>query len=684
MGWFDDDFNKWNVGNRIRNMVWTVGGKYDAKVDITSTKSAETDGKDVKISDPEVLTKYGLSRKDAMNVSLYTSAHEGSHLKYSDMKTFIEALKQANEEYYDMNTFNGLCQLVEDARVDGLTSKYRPGFGDMREDALRSLTPGITPTGDDREDVIRILSLESGGIDVKKLFDWTKRYKDFDKAKISNVLDMIKDVPDLTQEEALNRAKAIYDTLFGKPEEPEPEEEEEPGEGEDDTEEDMEDIIKGHDPVPGSEREVDEDSEAEPSDGDSEDVEDSEKTPGEAGVTAGKGGSESPVKLSEDALKDMAEKLSKSSPMDIMDKEEKERLEELKHRKAYKEKESDKLRDDFERDAKNIKKRAGKDLWTPNEKAERERMYCRGEHAGTNLYYADPYDKDSKDGTVASLSKRNYRTRDSRDTYHKSMKTKADGTGRYLAGVFRESFRASKDDEAYTASSGKFSVKRSHHIPTGGNVFTKTEYDEEGGFVVDVVLDASGSMGMREDNLAYNAYALTKGLTDAGIPTRVVTFRNERATQVVERLKDYDSKDVEGVLGYYAGGENRDGLALAMIGDELLRRSEAHKIMIVFSDGCPCDGNRPEIVSKMGGSPRYVADFRPEGHKTAVEDTAHVIRKLRSSDVAVMGVFYGNAGRDLEMEKKMYGNDFAFIQNVNNFAPQAVKYIKKQIMAVTE
>ena len=59
-----------------------------------------------------------------------------------------------------------------------------------------------------------------------------------------------------------------------------------------------------------------------------------------------------------------------------------------------------------------------------------------------------------------------------------------------------------------------------------------------------------------------------------------------------------------------------------------------------------------------------------------MKDTAFEIRSLRSNGVCVLGVFTGKE-KDLLAEKKIFGRDFAYIRNIQNFSRVVGQYLRK-------
>jgi len=119
----------------------------------------------------------------------------------------------------------------------------------------------------------------------------------------------------------------------------------------------------------------------------------------------------------------------------------------------------------------------------------------------------------------------------------------------------------------------------------------------------------------------------------------------------------------------FASGENRDGLAVRATHDSMLNRQETHKILILLSDGKPCNIN----VSRPGM--RNPSDYTGE---KAVKDTAFKIRRAKALGISVLGIFAGNF-EDVPAEKKIFGKGFAYIRDISNFSHIVGVYLRRQL-----
>lgn len=205
-------------------------------------------------------------------------------------------------------------------------------------------------------------------------------------------------------------------------------------------------------------------------------------------------------------------------------------------------------------------------------------------------------------------------------------------------------------------------------------VFNKVLKNEKGGYVVDILLDASGSQRMNQGHVASQAYIISEALTLASIPNRVMGFSSFLDYTILRRYRNYDSPRSENknIFEYYSAGNNRDGLAIQSVAQGLLKREEENKIMIILSDGKPND----IIISKVAriglkGKVSYKG-------AAAIKDTALEVRKARKSGILVLGVFTGKE-EDLHAEKFIYGKDFIYTKNVDRFADIVGTFLKRVI-----
>jgi nitric oxide reductase activation protein len=223
---------------------------------------------------------------------------------------------------------------------------------------------------------------------------------------------------------------------------------------------------------------------------------------------------------------------------------------------------------------------------------------------------------------------------------------------------------------------GNVCANRAWRISRSNNnkIFYKDIVNEKGRYVIDILLDGSGSQSRNQGNVATQAYIISKALVKSNIPNRVIGFSSFMDYTILKRFRDYDDNEAtcENIFDYFCTGNNRDGLAIKSICHELINRDEENKILIVLSDGKPND-------VKIGKD-REKAIRGEMSYKGAVgvKDTASEVRKARSNNIKVLGVFTGKED-SIEAERLIYGKDFIYTKNIDNFSEIVSTYLKKII-----
>lgn len=305
------------------------------------------------------------------------------------------------------------------------------------------------------------------------------------------------------------------------------------------------------------------------------------------------------------------------------------------------------------------------------EEKRRNLLLCRGIHSDCSLYFTE--------GVLKHAVLRNYqyeyakkqRDKNRYEYYnnHRMVKNNIRQLSDMLkkALVIRDEVQETISDRGRIVPSRLWRIGRSHD----SRVFLRKLNHDNSDFVVDVLIDASGSQRKRQGQVAMQAYILSEALSIANVPHRVMSFCTFWDYTILHRFREYedDRSANENIFEYNTSSNNRDGLAIKAAGYELLNREEEHKILIVLSDGRPYDVilNRPNARNPQ-----------PYQGKYAISDTAFEVRKLRSKGVCVLGVFAGEE-KDLPAEKKIFGKDFAYIRDVAGFSGIVGRYLLKQL-----
>ena len=298
-------------------------------------------------------------------------------------------------------------------------------------------------------------------------------------------------------------------------------------------------------------------------------------------------------------------------------------------------------------------------------------LMCRGVHSDCSLYFTE--------GVLKNPVKRNYQYEYAKRLRNKNIWLYHDKHRivkrniSVLTDTLRKSLILRSETQTVLSDRGQIVPSRLWRVGRSqdAKLFERELKADASDFVVDVLIDASGSQMSRQGEVALQAYIISEALSNVEIPHRVMSFCTFWDYTILHRFREYDDPRSanENIFNYVTSSNNRDGLAIKTAGYGLLVREEEKKILIVLSDGKPYDVlvNRPNARNP-----------KPYQGKEAIADTATEIRRLRNLDVSVLGVFAGEE-KDLATEKKIFGKDFAYIRNIKNFSKIVGRYLTKQL-----
>ena len=306
-------------------------------------------------------------------------------------------------------------------------------------------------------------------------------------------------------------------------------------------------------------------------------------------------------------------------------------------------------------------------------KKEQERInqkLCRGAHADCSLYFTDGILRNPVLANAQYVNAKRHVEKNKR-LFMNSGNMLARNI-EHLSDELKRSLNRRNEPEDSMAWSGEILPRMLWKVgrkEDPGKLFKKTILRNHSEFVVDILMDASGSQRDRQGQVALQAYIISESLSNNRVPHRIMSFCSFWDYTILQRFREYDSPREENkrIAEFVTSSNNRDGLAIRAAGDSLLQRPEDGKILIVLSDGKPNDVivNRPNSRNPKP----YYGDY-------AVKDTAFEVRKLRSSGVCVLGVFTGEE-KELAADKKIFGKDFAYIRNIESFSRVVGRYLRK-------
>lgn len=313
----------------------------------------------------------------------------------------------------------------------------------------------------------------------------------------------------------------------------------------------------------------------------------------------------------------------------------------------------------------------GKSYLTEPEQKQMNRKLCYGAHKGCSIYMTEGILKNPVvQNNTYVLTKRS--KEHNLNTYRQNTNVTRRNI-EMLRQMLERALRARNERDLVPAQYGRLRPERLWKIGRTREyqLFDKETQKLNEEFVVELLIDASGSQQKRQNYVALQSFVVSRALSYAGIPHRAMSFCTFWEYTVMQRFRDYEDppeKDWE-LFEFRGSSNNRDGLAIRVAAASLLEREEPNKVLIVLSDGRPNDRNvnRPG----MENAPLYTGEY-------AVKDTAMEVRRARGLGIAVLGVFMGEE-EDLPAERKIFGKDFAYIKNIANFSNVVGRYLKKQL-----
>ena len=313
----------------------------------------------------------------------------------------------------------------------------------------------------------------------------------------------------------------------------------------------------------------------------------------------------------------------------------------------------------------------GKSYLSEAEEKKINYQMCRGIHSDCSLYFTE--------GILKNPVKSNYQYEYAKRLRNKNIWLYHDKHRivkrniALLTEMLKKSLVIKSENQEILSDRGMIVPSRLWRLgrSSDAQVFKRELKGDSSDFVVDVLIDASGSQMSRQGEVALQAYIISEALSNAELPHRVMSYCTFWDYTILHRFREYDDPRSanENIFNYVTSSNNRDGLAIRAAGYGLLNREEEKKILIILSDGRPYDVivNRPNAKNPA-----------PYHGKYAITDTAAQIRKLRSQGVSVLGVFAGEE-KDLATEKKIFGKDFAYIRNITGFSKIVGRYLTKQL-----
>jgi cobalamin biosynthesis protein CobT len=228
--------------------------------------------------------------------------------------------------------------------------------------------------------------------------------------------------------------------------------------------------------------------------------------------------------------------------------------------------------------------------------------------------------------------------------------------------------------------SGKLVSKKLWRLPAllDAEIFeTRRQPSQRFDVVVEILVDCSGSMGCRiptkngdvlkDETARKAATALAVVLQELGVMFAVTGFTADfhRGRDVVHcPMVTFGQKDLTGISAIEGRSSNRDGYSIRVAAEELKRRPETVKILMVLSDGWPI------ACGYSGGQ------VKSDG----CLDTAQAVRQAKKDGLEVVGLYFGpNDENAMQVVNAIYGEDVIAVTDMTYLDGQMGRILKRKL-----
>lgn len=194
---------------------------------------------------------------------------------------------------------------------------------------------------------------------------------------------------------------------------------------------------------------------------------------------------------------------------------------------------------------------------------------------------------------------------------------------------------------------------------SNGKIFKRNILPETKDIAISLLIDESGSMcGKRIQKALEMAIIIEDFCAGLNIPLSVVGHSDSCKVIIRNyiRFEDINKNRKYNLAEMRAGGCNRDGFALKYCVDNLLERDEENKLMIIVSDG------RPNSNWYSG--------------QAAEEDLKNIKREFERKGGRLIAAAIGE---DRDTIKRIYGNSFLDVSDVNNLPLKMASLISRYV-----
>lgn len=325
----------------------------------------------------------------------------------------------------------------------------------------------------------------------------------------------------------------------------------------------------------------------------------------------------------------------------------------------------------------------GPQILPPTEVRALESRLCQGHHETCRLWFARPggsealADQDGEatqalDGEAAQVQTSRRAQEKANRAAYEDKKLWIDANARLLADRLHTIFAAYSQPLPFLARQGGLAPSRAWRLAVlqDDHVFYHKGDEMEMDLSVDLILDASASRMNLQEDLVCQAYLIAKSLLLCHIPVQVQCFQTIRGFTILQTLKTYEDQRGEGLFAYYAGGWNRDGLALPALATKIRPGSQgALRLALILTDASPIDS------VKMRPTGEEVLARSYEG-EAAIRDTQAALTRLEAQGLALGAIFMGPT-MNLDACRRLYKDRWVRIHKIHQLADGVTSLLLK-------
>ena len=288
---------------------------------------------------------------------------------------------------------------------------------------------------------------------------------------------------------------------------------------------------------------------------------------------------------------------------------------------------------------------------------------CTGADANCRVWVTQGEESDADYKDAADIIARRRRQRELNENFYADNRAAVRSAVKTLSAGMETVFESYLKHLPEASRAGRLAPEKVYRLPVLGDskVFTRDGEETEKEVFVDILLDASQSRMNSQEIISAEALIAAKSFAALNVPVRVSAFRSLRGHTVLEILKDAGDNDCSGICGYYAGGWNRDSLAVRLIEhlDDDPHMTGKQRIVLIMTDANPNDS---VPVAEAG----HLLTREYDG-AVAVSATEDAVRILRSKGIMVGAVFHGNSSHIGDLHQ-IYGHSCVRIRKPSQLA----------------